>query len=64
MLVNMNTSLIAVQDALLKMAGQYKNLEELNSLTTDKLTEVMGDSFKGLDGLGTYGQKTIKTDGN
>jgi hypothetical protein len=64
MLVNMNTSLIAVQDALLKMAGQYKNLEELNSLTTDKLTEVMGDSFKGLDGLGGYGQKTIKTDGN
>ncbi|WP_433794797.1 hypothetical protein [Actinoplanes sp. CA-252034] len=64
MLVNMNTSLIAVADALLKMAGDYKNLEELNKLTNDKLNEIMGESFKGLDGLGTYGTKTVKTDGN
>ncbi|MGX1616488.1 hypothetical protein ACWIF8_21660 [Micromonospora chalcea] len=64
MLVDMNTALLAVQHALLKMAAQYKNLEELNSLTTEKLTEVMGDSFKGLDNLSTYGQKIIKTDGN
>ncbi|GLY00701.1 hypothetical protein [Actinoplanes sp. NBRC 101535] len=64
MLYNMNNALIAVADALLKMAGEYKNLEELNSMTTEKLTEIMGDSFKGLDGLSTYGQKTVKTDGN
>ncbi|MET7468178.1 hypothetical protein ABZS35_05470 [Micromonospora sp. NPDC005599] len=64
MLVNMNTALLAVQEALLKMATDYGNLEELNAMTTDKLGEIMGDSFKGLDNLGTYGQKIIKTDGN
>jgi hypothetical protein len=64
MLVNMNTALLAVQTALLKMAVEYDNLEELNALTTDKLGEIMGDSFKGLDNLSTYGQKIIKTDGN
>ncbi|MEU4752052.1 hypothetical protein AB0F93_13855 [Micromonospora tulbaghiae] len=64
MLVNMNTALLAVQAALLKMAAEYENLEELNALTTDKLGEIMGDSFKGLDNLSTYGQKIVKTDGN
>ena len=64
MLVNMNTALLAVQTALLKMAAEYENLEELNALTTDKLSEIMGDSFNGLDNLKTYGQKVVKTDGN
>ncbi|MEW2592580.1 hypothetical protein AB0893_19430 [Micromonospora aurantiaca] len=64
MLVNMNTALLAVQTALLKMAAEYENLEELNALTTDKLSEIMGDSFNGLENLKTYGQKVVKTDGN
>ena len=64
MLVNMNTALLAVQDALLKMAAQYNDLEELNSLTTEELNAIMGDSLNGLDSLKSYGQKTISTDGN
>jgi len=64
MLINMNTTLLAMKEALLKMAKQYRDVEELNGLTTDKLNEYLGDSFQGLNGISGYGSKTVKTDGN
>ena len=63
MLYNIEKSLDSVRLALLEMAKKYKDTEELNKLSTADLDTIMGDAFKGLQGLNQYGSKDTHTDG-